>query len=119
MYEQQSIYGEQDPRIEFERWRERVAEPIHQRFIKVEQVTATMLEALQVLDGTRNTKSLPKSAVLFEDMRFLAKLPSVPKAKKATSAPISLDQYNRLVDDVALLYECLGSLASVISRKGV
>lgn len=109
-----------DLRKEFESWRLRIAEPIHQRFIKVENdfiKSGGIKEKTEILAGTRNRQSIPQAAVRYQDMRHIAGFPSVPTARKATGSTVPVEQYNRLVDDMNKLYAAIGSLASVIGSK--
>ena len=79
-----------------------------------------VLEKVQILDGTRNLQSKPKAAVRFEDLRFMKDLPSVPPtARKAAGATVSVEEYNRLVDDVTKLYNALGAVEMIVARGNV
>lgn len=74
-------------------------------------------EKLAVLDGSHNTRSMPRAAVRFEDLRHLKDLPTAPTARKATGETVPAEQYNSLLDDVTRLYGALGALAAVLSAK--
>lgn len=106
---------------EFDAWRRDEANPVYQRLVKVENLvgsgTSTIAEKVAILDGTRNRQSLPRAAVRYEDLRYLNDLPSVPKAKKVPGATVTVEEFNRLVDDVRLLYERLGSIAMILKRN--
>jgi len=105
---------------QFQSWVATDANPAYQRLVKAEQNIASLqklTEKVDVLNGTRNQQSLPQGAVRYQDMRFIADLPSIPTAKKAAGATVTADEYNRLVDDMRTLYAAIGSLASLIHQK--
>ena len=107
-------------RAEFERWRLGIAEPIHQRFLKVERdinSAGGIKETTEILAGKRNRQSIPKSAVRYQDLRHLDGFPSVPTAKKVSGDTVPVEQYNRLVDDMNRLYAAIGSVASIVGKK--
>lgn len=109
-------------RAEFDVWYEKEAMPAYQRLVDLEKSIKGNMpkiqEKVEILDGSRNLQSRGKAAVRFEDMRFLQDLPSIPPtARKAIGASVTVAEYNALVDDVARLYQALGSIAMLVSQK--
>ena len=74
-------------------------------------------EKINVLAGSHNARSAHMAAVRFNDLRHLKGIPTVAKARKATGETVPAEQYNRLVDDVNLLYGALGALAAIVNAK--
>ena len=108
-------------RAEFDVWYETEALPAYERLVELEKSVKDsypkIQEKVEVLDGSRNLQSRPRAAVRFEDMRHIANLPSIPPKARRVTGPVTAEQYNALVDDVAALYSALGALASVIKRQ--
>lgn len=105
-------------RKEFDSWWSSEANPAYKRLLAIEQKLDKIYEAVQILDGTRNRQSLPKSALRVEDLRHLTDMPSTPPtARRAGAGTITEDQYNALLKDVQGLYSVLGALGLTVRRR--
>lgn len=104
----------------FNEWWQSEANPAYQRLVKLENIVSGaggLKESVDILDGKRNRQVKRRAAVRFEDLRFLSELASYPpKARKAAGATVTVDEFNRLVDDLNELYYRLGSVAMIIQR---
>lgn len=74
-------------------------------------------ERVNVLNGTQNATSIPRSAVRFEDLRYLKDMPSVTKSRPAGGATPTKAEFDALHADVRMLIEALGSVGMIVGRK--
>lgn len=76
-----------------------------------------MKERFEILDGTRNNKSLGQRAVRFDNIRALERITSQPKSKKAASAP-TREEFDALYEDVRLLFAVLWEIRMQMQSHG-
>lgn len=87
-----------------------VLNPIYKDFAKVK-------EKVEILDGSRSRTVIGKSAVRFEDLRYIDKFPTRPPHYKYLGAAPTAADYNALAADVKKLYEMLGQISMLISSR--
>jgi hypothetical protein len=82
------------------------------------QFTERHQQDLETLAGTRNVGITGQAAVRVADLDGLLQIPDTLKSQKVTSS-VSASDFNKLVDDVAMLHTRLRSvIVALRARRG-
>lgn len=74
-------------------------------------------ESVEELSGSRKHGSKAKAAVRIEDLSDLLQIPPKLKAEKVTAATVSVEQYNKLVDDNVALHRIMYAVAQRLQGR--